>query len=254
MAVRHTVHDPRRERVLAQREAPGGVGLLVPPSLSSSAAGGRGGGYGLAGRDLAAIDECSSVASGTSRLERDPRPGSAAGGPRESALLRREPWRSDKVAEFAASLGQDKARDALVLEGPRGTALRAIGEAEDHKVASKMVVDIELRRAQGPASGGAGPSSRGEQASQLQERARASDGGRYNELAPRPRGGVGEEAAFGAVYEYRDSCGTPKATARRCAGRPPGAAAGLGGRFGRRRRTRRRPDDGGAAGGRGGAG
>ena len=60
-------------------------------------------------------------------------------GPRELANARAQPWRSKAVADFANRVGEDKSVVALVLEGPRGTALRAVGGQDDHNTASRAV-------------------------------------------------------------------------------------------------------------------
>ena len=94
-----------------------------------------------------------------------------------------------------------------MLQGPRGTALRAAGEAHDHQVASKAVAEIETQRqqiAQGPSVDLAELKSF--------NRARRNAVPRSEDLTlakPSARGPL----AFGAVYEYRDSCGTAKVVA-----------------------------------------
>lgn len=224
------MHDPRRQQILARQEArrPGSAGsLMLPAALapppgaypSSSADLGQPSGR-CGGGDLASIPEgAPSAGRGASAVRR---PGS--GGPREAALQRAEPWRSEKVAEFASRLGEDKALEALVLQGPRGTALRAVGEAEDHKTASRVVVEMEQRRLAAQA-GKAGPAAEAGQLGQRRNAVpRSSDialasppprAATTGELAGRPRSGAaaGRETSFGAVYEYRDSCGTPQVVA-----------------------------------------
>jgi len=136
------------------------------------------------------------------------------------AIHRSEPWRSEKVVEFASRVGEDKALEALVMQGPRGTALRAVGEAEDHKVASKAVVGMEQRRLGAQAGKGGADKGRAQDGQRRNAVPRGSDiamavppARATGELAARPRSGAGKETAFGAVYEYRDNCGTPQVVA-----------------------------------------
>lgn len=203
MAVKHTVHDPRRAKLH------GG-----PLSESGS------GGYDRQMRALAAPPTSAAPSRGLAPVSEEGgrRPSSSSAcGHREVALRQEQPWRSEKVAEFAGRTEADSKRQALVLEGPRGIALRAVGEPEDHKVASKVVVGFESRRLE----------------EQHKERRTKQDGQRRNavprssdialarppsrsgegELVKRPGSGKSKDIAFGAVYEYRDSCGTAKVVA-----------------------------------------
>jgi len=221
MTVRHTVYDPRRQQVLARQEAPRPgstrprLGILAPASSNSTDL--RQPSGSLGGSDLTSIAEGS--ASGSTAEVRRWRHGTV-GGHREAALQRSEPWQSGKVAEFAARLGDDMALKALVLHGPRGTALRAVGEAEDHKIASKMVVDLERSRLTSQACNGSLARQSAQDHQRRNAAPRSSDialsvppGRAMGERAAWPHGGLRKDVAFGAVYEYRDSCGTPQVVA-----------------------------------------
>jgi len=108
------------------------------------------------------------------------------------------PWQSYAVQRFAARLtdpelarGAEKPA-ALMLEGPQGVALQAVGEAEDHKAASKTVAEFmkgsEKRASSMPSATSLVKVVPGHQA------------------PIQPRGKV----AFGAVYEHRDCFGKPR--------------------------------------------
>lgn len=140
------------------------------------------------------------------------RAGSHGGGGR--ALQRRQPvthapWESPTVQNFGARLFDSEARtasdapSAMVLEGPRGALLQAVGEAVDHKVAGHVVAEIHKERS---TSSGAPPTpSRGPRSKNLENSTtlvRAGNGVQ----APLQS----ERVAFGAVYEHRDWTGKPR--------------------------------------------
>eukprot|EP00929_Paragymnodinium_shiwhaense_P094990 TRINITY_DN55911_c0_g2_i4.p2 TRINITY_DN55911_c0_g2~~TRINITY_DN55911_c0_g2_i4.p2 ORF type:complete len:285 (+),score=51.34 TRINITY_DN55911_c0_g2_i4:77-931(+) len=206
-AVKHTVCDPRRQQVVA-----GSAHFFDVPGQTRSApttsAGRR-----TCARDsapkppLSTISECGDVPqdcaserSGALTVYRD---------------AKHEPWRSPAVADFASQLSRDDSLKPMVLQGPRGTALRAVGEVADHEVATKTVASIEGRRKQTRP----GPSVDHGEARLMQSgydaAGRRGGSKRGTELAIAAPGGavVRPQAAFGAVYEYRDSCGTPKVVA-----------------------------------------
>jgi len=115
-----------------------------------------------------------------------------------------QPWESPAVQQFAASLREAGGNSsggrpaAMILEGRQGTVLQAVGEIEDHKVAGKVVADIQ-REAQANAMTQAAAPGHTAQGTSL---VRVEAGQR----APLQRGKV----AFGAVYEHRDFAGKPK--------------------------------------------
>jgi len=101
----------------------------------------------------------------------------------------------------------------MVLQGPRGVALKALGEAADHEVATRTVADIELRRQR---SLPPGPSVDAAETRLLRERRNAVRRGTDLALTASAAGVLQTsrpQALFGAVYEYRDACGTPKVVA-----------------------------------------
>lgn len=214
MAVKHTVCDPRRERLHSAAQIGGRhdgraesnffAALTANPSH---------------GESLAPVPETAPLLS--------PGRSVAASAKSELAVRGGEPWKSRSVADLASRLSDSsRSRDAgtgavveaLVLQGARGVALRAIGEAEDHTVASRVVVDLEKRRLQ---------QQRHRQQQQQRrpigrEIACAVPPGRADSgvMAERPQfgevvpsSGSRQPVSFGAVYEYRDSCGTPKVVA-----------------------------------------
>lgn len=191
-SVRRSVHDPRRLELLKQNRALPCC-KVVDGFLSS------GSGRRKELRALEPVPEDSASVAGYSVRESDL-------APHELALYRNEPWRSPAVAALALKLGNKesgcRAVEPMMLQGPRGTALRAIGEKEDHNVASHTVAQIERRRlraANASLQGGTSPSQA------LLKHLRAEGGG---ELIGRAQSGA--PPTFGAVYEYQDSCGTAK--------------------------------------------
>jgi len=127
------------------------------------------------------------------------------------------PWQSRAVARLASAAvrGNKEGRGAsaahpgekvepMLIEGPRGTSLRALGSKDDHKVAgdalSKALAEQRERRARGGLAQFA-PSSR-------PPRDRAFEA----EDVPSSvaRRGQRQEMVFGAVYEHCDSTGRPK--------------------------------------------
>eukprot|EP00931_Biecheleriopsis_adriatica_P093516 TRINITY_DN67257_c0_g1_i1.p1 TRINITY_DN67257_c0_g1~~TRINITY_DN67257_c0_g1_i1.p1 ORF type:complete len:287 (+),score=37.29 TRINITY_DN67257_c0_g1_i1:23-862(+) len=201
-AVKHTVYDPRQLQLATRR---GGAAFFDVPSQTRSAPASRCGRPKSLpqGRALQTISEC-----GSPRSE-----AASAGGGRHSAVAvrggREEPWRSAAVADFASGLGTGSL-EALMLQGPRGTALRAVGEAADHQVASRTVADIEGRRQQVKD----GPSVDLAEGMMLDSGKRRNAVRRGSDLALAvPNGAQRQATSFGAVYEYRDSCGTAKVVA-----------------------------------------
>jgi len=93
----------------------------------------------------------------------------------------------------------------MSLEGQRGTVLRAVGEAADHQVASRVVVGMEQQRLAAP-DADPGPQGYGGELARVRPPPKAM----HSDVLPRSalRGDT-----FAAVYEYRDGCGTPKVVA-----------------------------------------
>jgi hypothetical protein len=168
------------------------------------------------------------VAAGDTRLARC---GCGVGG--GSALLQHRtsvPWQSPGVLELAQCVGQSSSATPMVIEGRTGVTMAAVGEQRDHAIAQRAVVGemnkglqeklqraaIEKQQLQHRVETGQGPPPPG-------NRVATFDGGRSQQhsggggtvalsagggrLAPRRHG---QQAAFGAVYEYRDSVGKPR--------------------------------------------
>ena len=189
--VKHTVFDPRQLQVVKP-----GANLFDLPAHTRSAPPSRHGRPGLS-------------AQGASSLKPIPESGRSDSGAISARheLVGSELWRSPAVAEFAVGLQQGNL-EALILQGPRGTALRAAGEVVDHQVASKAVADIETRRQKLDHGGVSGPAV---DLAELKTFKRRNAVPRSEDLVlAKPSEHLRQEMSFGAVYEYRDSCGTAK--------------------------------------------
>ncbi|CAK9047742.1 Uncharacterized protein SCF082_LOCUS26697 [Durusdinium trenchii] len=203
MEVKHTVFDPRRLKLDRSTHRPGGFFDLpahtrsTPPSRD---------GFPRPG---------SRGDTGARRLKPIPESGWGSASGQDFWLLMGaepvEPWRSPAVVDFALGLDQGRL-DALVLQGPRGTALRAAGEAADHQVASKAVAEIEAQRQNALSSGVEGPRADATELPRFNA-ARRNAVPRGEDLALSKLAVPRAPLAFGAVYEYRDACGTAKVVA-----------------------------------------
>lgn len=123
------------------------------------------------------------------------------------AMRRRQPvnslpWESPAVQQFALSLQDSTGSSrpaAMILEGRHGTVLQAVGEVEDHKVAGKIVADIQ-RDANALQNSSASSSRPGtQQGTQLK---------RVEHGLPAPI--TRPKISFGAVYEHHDFAGKPR--------------------------------------------
>ena len=157
------------------------------------------------------------------------------------ALIKR-PWQAPSVARLANQLARVGGGEGSVLpmmvEGPTGTVLAAVGDERAHSIAGDVLSRCaEQQQRQKQQSGGGGgergwrtsrdPSAAERSSRQSSQRSRlgqltvrggggGSVGGRVPQTA---RGGCGggsdartlarREPAFGAVYEHRDSFGKP---------------------------------------------
>jgi len=94
--------------------------------------------------------------------------------------IMKKPWQSPAVLSLASRLGMigHDTVQPMVVEGPAGTVLSAVGEEADHRIAGDILQQCQEDRV-----------SRGE---------------------PMPFGLVkGQERSFGLVYEHKDSFGKP---------------------------------------------
>lgn len=104
------------------------------------------------------------------------------------------PWQSDAVASLASDVvAQRDGGAAMVLQGPQGTVIQAIGCKEDHAVAGRMVADLQQKQVK-----------RGQVAQRPPTPPRGSHSDTL-QCARRP-----ENWSFGAVYEHRDAFGKPR--------------------------------------------
>mmetsp|Transcript_33327 Transcript_33327/g.88170 ORF Transcript_33327/g.88170 Transcript_33327/m.88170 type:complete len:296 (+) Transcript_33327:616-1503(+) len=139
-----------------------------------------------------------------------------------------KPWQSNAVAALAARAkrgglaggGGGESAEPMIIEGPRGTSLRAVGNAEDHKVAGDALAQCYAeRKARQQKYGGPElllPAPGSEMTSRLGLGGRSAEAedamppsnalGRGGRRTARQR----SDYVFGAVYEHVDSCGRPR--------------------------------------------
>ena len=113
-------------------------------------------------------------------------------------VLAKQPWRAPSVQRLAQQLGTNKLVQPMMVEGPAGTILTAVGEQEDHAVAGEVLRQAQEARAKRgtPMPWGNAPDPNQTSSSMT--------------TAPANAGGAGK-SAFAAVYEHRDCFGLPRA-------------------------------------------
>ena len=111
------------------------------------------------------------------------------------------PWQSPAILELTQGVGKREGAAPMMIEGRHGTALAAVGEQRDHKVAGRALGQAMAVKLQPIVKAGAlgGPAAR-------RGGALASAGGGCLAVSNAKRHG----ASFGAVYEYRDGAGKPR--------------------------------------------
>tara|TARA_B100000795_G_scaffold265859_1_gene248252 strand:- start:730 stop:1512 length:783 start_codon:yes stop_codon:yes gene_type:complete len=105
----------------------------------------------------------------------------------QRSLHRNQPWTAPSVQQLSNRMGNNATARPLLVEGPAGPVISAVGSQTDHRVANTALINAQQRRLR---SGISMPTRRAG----------------ANVIA---RGGG---QSFGAVYEYRDSFGAPKIT------------------------------------------
>lgn len=118
-----------------------------------------------------------------------------------SSLGTLAPWQSPAILELTQGVGKREGAAPMMIEGRHGTALAAVGEQRDHKVAGRALGQAMAVKLQPIVKAGAlgGPAAR-------RGGALASAGGGCLAVSNAKRHG----ASFGAVYEYRDGAGKPR--------------------------------------------
>lgn len=174
---------------------------------------------------LPVVPEEHAVATGTALT----RAGAVDGG-----LVRhrndRAPWQSPAVRELAQAVGKSSEATPMIVEGRTGITLACVGEQRDHDVAQRAVssslnrglheklqrAEHEKRQLQHRVATGAGPPPPANRVATFDGGQRDGSGRLVgsNAIVPSTGGPLaptagGREAAFGAVYEYRDSVGKP---------------------------------------------
>jgi hypothetical protein len=129
------------------------------------------------------------------------------------ALQQTPPWQSRAVLRLANAVRRpNKGKlsgeqvEPMLVEGPRGTSLRALGCKEDHRVAGDALSRVMAEQRERRSRGGLdflGPSN----VRPPRDRAFEAEDVPVRSIATRPRHGG---TVFGAVYEHCDSTGRPK--------------------------------------------
>eukprot|EP00397_Hematodinium_sp_SG-2012_P055239 GEMP01067255.1.p1 GENE.GEMP01067255.1~~GEMP01067255.1.p1 ORF type:complete len:236 (+),score=65.53 GEMP01067255.1:94-801(+) len=112
---------------------------------------------------------------------------------------KRAPWQSDAVAVLASEVQQNTgASDAstMVMQGPQGTIIQAIGSKEDHAVAGRVVAHLQHKKLKNGEVTRRPPTP-------------PMDRPHTDALQSKVRG-PHDEWSFGAVYEHRDAFGKPR--------------------------------------------
>ena len=61
-------------------------------------------------------------------------------------LIKREPWRSTAVAQLARRCGKDEDVMPMMIEGPAGTVLAAVGDPSCHRIAGDVLARVQEER------------------------------------------------------------------------------------------------------------
>ncbi len=111
-------------------------------------------------------------------------------------VFREQPWKAPSVQALSRQMGRSREANPLLVEGPAGPVISAVGRQSDHHIASDVLSRAQERRVNaGIAMPHGPPTSRG----QSQRRA-----GNAIMRARHPA------QSFGAVFEHRDAFGKPK--------------------------------------------
>jgi hypothetical protein len=149
------------------------------------------------------------------------RPSDGRGAGAGSAIVR-APWESRSVRQLQARLGRDDNVQPMMVEGPLGTVLGAVGEQADHRIAGRVLKEVAERRFREKMAKvhGSGlevrPGDAADVEGQRRRAAAAATGGgaaereRGRAIARRHANEAAAKVVFGAVYEYRDVFGRPK--------------------------------------------
>ena len=147
------------------------------------------------------------VADRNSNLTRLTRTGAAIIARRN--VFREQPWKAPSVQALSRQMGRSRDANPLLVEGPAGPVISAVGRQSDHHIASDVLGRAQERRVRaGIAMPRAGRPLAAEGAGQTQRRAGNSIMQPKSRLQQRPpRRPV---QSFGAVFEHRDAFGKPK--------------------------------------------
>jgi len=152
------------------------------------------------------------------------RPHSAVG-PMSNQLAQQQvrPWMSPAVLTLSkragsrGSLADQTEIQPMVVEGPAGVVIQAVGEQVDHEVAGKALATCQqqrIHRERLAIEHGGGNLAASSKGSHKPTQRRASSASvRQNRSLARRGNAVGDTFSFGAVYEHYDSFGKPRLVA-----------------------------------------
>ena len=109
-------------------------------------------------------------------------------------VFREEPWKAPSVQALTRQMGRSANARPLLVEGPAGPVISAVGQQRDHSIASDVLGRAQESRVR---AGIAMPRGVNSPANQQQR-------GQRRKRRQRPA------QSFGAVFEHRDAFGKPK--------------------------------------------
>lgn len=117
-------------------------------------------------------------------------------------VFKTKPWAAPSVQELSGQMGRVREADPLVVEGPAGDILTAVGSRTDHRIAGDVLSRVQHSRIQRGEAMPRGPP------------VPLTTSSKSNPAGPPPtssnRGSRAGVRSFGAVYEHRDCFGVPK--------------------------------------------
>ena len=122
-------------------------------------------------------------------------------------VFRDEPWKSSSVQALTSKMGRGRDANPLLVEGPAGPVISAVGQRSDNAIASTVLAHAQEQRVK---NGLPMPFGR----TQVSNAARRSAGNAILHGGQLRQRHNHKSCSFGAVYEHRDAFGKPKFVGR----------------------------------------